>query len=113
MKKYFFINNAYWKIMKHFAVFIKYKADLNDIISIQDIHRNILKQGVENEVILVSGPFEPRTGGLVIMRSESIATAKDFFKDDPYLKNNYAEYSFYEFKPGKHQSFLNEWIEKN
>ena len=47
------------------------------------------------------------------MRSESIATAKDFFKDDPYLKNNYAEYSFYEFKPGKHQPFLNEWIEKN
>lgn len=96
--------------MKHFAVLIKYIESVDKIISVQDIHRKILRDGVEKQIILLSGPQEPRTGGLVIMRSESIESAKDFFKEDPYLKNHFAEYNFYEFKPGKHQPFLSNWI---
>lgn len=96
--------------MKHFAVFIKYLESLDKIKSVQEVHRNLLQSGVEKGIILVSGPIEPRTGGIVIMRSQSMEDVKKFFNEDPYLKNNYAEYTFFEFKPGKHQPFLSDWI---
>ena len=96
--------------MKHFIVLIKYKVPIDEIIKVQDVHRSILQQGIESGVVLMSGPMEPRTGGLVILKSDSIESANRLFAEDPYYKNDLAEYNFYEFSPGKHQSFLSDWI---
>jgi len=96
--------------MNHFLVLINYKASLDEIVKVQEVHRLNLQRGIESGIVLVSGPMEPRTGGLVIMKSSSLESAKDFFAEDPYFKNNLAEYNFILFKPGKHQDILNSWI---
>lgn len=98
--------------MKHFLVLIKYISPIEEIIKVQDEHRAILQSGVDAGIILFSGPLEPRNGGLVVLRSESIDLAKNFFQNDPYLKNKLAEYNFFQFNPGKHQDFLSNWINK-
>lgn len=58
----------------------------------------------------MSGPLNPRTGGVVIARGESLEEISSFFKNDPYHINDAAEYFITEFNPVKSQNFLRDWI---
>ena len=58
----------------------------------------------------MSGPENPRTGGVVIAKANSLEEIKSFFSNDPYFKNNSAEYEFREFNPVKFQNILADWI---
>ncbi len=96
--------------MKHFIIHVNYTAPLTKIDEILPDHRNFLQTGYDKGFLLFSGPLNPRTGGIVAARAESIDEIKFFFENDPYLKNDAASYSFFEFDPVKYQSILKEWI---
>lgn len=96
--------------MKHFLILITYKVDLTVIDSLLVQHREFLQTGYDNNLLLMSGPENPRTGGVVIAKANSLEEIKSFFAGDPYYKNNAAEYDFREFNPVKHQKVLTDWI---
>jgi uncharacterized protein YciI len=96
--------------MKHFIINIKYIVPLSRIDEILPEHRKFLQTGYDQGLLLFSGPLNPRTGGIVAARSESIDQIKIFFQKDPYSINKCAEYEFTEFDPVKSQSLLNSWI---
>ena len=98
--------------MKHFIVEIIYKAPIEEIERTRPEHREFLKKGYENKILLVSGPQVPRIGGIVIARSESMEKIAEFFNDDPYSLKGFAEYRFIEFNPVSRQEFLNDWIDE-
>jgi uncharacterized protein YciI len=96
--------------MKHFIIFITYTASLNIIDEILPRHREFLQKGYDNKMLLFSGPQNPRIGGIVAARANSLKELEDFFKEDPYKINNAAAYRFIEFNPVKFQEILSEWI---
>lgn len=96
--------------MKHFVVFIHYDVPLEKIDSIVQDHRNFLQQGYESGMLLMSGPLNPRNGGLVVCRATDAQEVISFFENDPYHLNNFAHYEIVEFNPVKHQSFLQDWV---
>ncbi len=96
--------------MKHFIINITYTVPLSKIDQILSEHRKFLQEGYNNELLLLSGPRNPRTGGVVLARSESIDEIKSFFERDPYKINKCAVYEFIEFDPVKHQPMLENWI---
>lgn len=96
--------------MKHFIVNITYKVPFEEVAKILPLHRAHLDDGYKSDMILMSGPLNPKTGGVVICRAEDIEIVKSFFKLDPYYLNNVAEYSFVEFEPVKYHSIIENWI---
>ncbi len=96
--------------MKHFLVIITYIVPLEKIDEILSQHRKFLQEGYDKNILLMSGPMNPRSGGVVLARAQTSDIIIDFFNFDPYKVNNYATYSFSEFDPVKHQEFLNSWV---
>ncbi len=96
--------------MKHFLVEITYTAPLDAIDKVVAQHRAHLKTGYDRKLLLLSGPQEPRVGGIVIARGESRPEVEAFFAADPYQVAGVAKYRFIEFKPVSHQPELAGWV---
>lgn len=96
--------------MKHFVVEIIYKVPIETIEELTPSHREYLQTGYQKGLLLVSGPQIPRTGGILIARAETLEEIIEFTQNDPYSKNNAAEYKIIEFQPKSRQKFLNEWL---
>jgi uncharacterized protein YciI len=96
--------------MKHFVVDIHYLVPVEQLADILPAHRAFLQTGYEKGILLLSGPKEPRTGGLVVARSESLEALQVFFSHDPYHLKNVATHSFTEFNPVLRQSWLDDWV---
>jgi uncharacterized protein YciI len=98
--------------MRYFLVLIEYKTPLENIIRVTEAHRNFLKSGYEKGLLLISGPKIPRTGGLVIAKASDLEEIENFFKDDPYNLNSYADYNFIEFDPKSFDPSVSNWVGK-
>lgn len=96
--------------MKHFVVEITYTAPLDKIDETLPLHRAFLQTGYDKGWLLMSGPQEPRTGGVVIARAPSKEDLKEFFKADPYQQRGQATYRFIEYNPVKYASQIESWL---
>lgn len=97
--------------MKHFIIEITYKVPFEKLSDLVGEHRKFLDEGYKSKLLLLSGPQNPKTGGIVIARAEDEKEIKEFFRNDPYNLNNVAEYRFIEYTPVKFQEIVKEWIE--
>lgn len=95
--------------MKHFIVEITYIAPLESIEKVVSNHRIFLQAGYDAGKLLMSGPQEPKVGGIIIVRGETKEEVVSFFSKDPYNLSELVEYRFIEFNPVKFQSFLADW----
>jgi len=96
--------------MKHFVVDIHYLVPVEQLADILPAHRAFLQTGYDKGILLLSGPKEPRTGGLAIARSEALEDLQNFFANDPYHLKNVATHSFTEFNPVLRQTWLEDWV---
>jgi uncharacterized protein YciI len=96
--------------MKHFLIDIEYSVPLERINEIVSEHRAFLQTGYDKGWLLMSGPKDPKTGGLVIARAPSLEDIQGFFSHDPYQLKQAAVYTFREFDPVKRQAFMEDWI---
>jgi uncharacterized protein YciI len=82
---------------------IRYRRPLEEILKVVDAHRAYLGELKAKGTLLVSGPFEPRHGGAVILRvpDEGAAAALDAVRDgDPYIKAGIAQWEILPWMPG-------------
>ena len=96
--------------MKHFIVEITYlvpAAELGDTVA---EHRAFLQTGYDLGWLLLSGPRNPKTGGMVVARAPELEALQQFFAQDPYLLKNLARHTYVEFDPVKRQSFMENWV---
>jgi uncharacterized protein YciI len=97
--------------MLHFVVELIYKKPVEEFTEIIPLHRAYLQTGYAKGMLLLSGPQEPRVGGLLIAKAESLDELKAFCAQDPYYLNGVADYRFIQFKPMSWQPNLAEWFE--
>ena len=96
--------------MKHFIVELTYTVPAERLAEIVVEHRAFLQTGYERGSLLMSGPQNPRAGGIVVGRAPSLEELQKFFEDDPYQKKGAATYRFIEFEPVRLQEWMNDWV---
>jgi|LADL02.1.fsa_nt_gi uncharacterized protein YciI len=96
--------------MKHFLIEIDYTAPIEIINTLVTEHRAFLQTGYDKGWLLMSGPKNPKIGGIVIARAPSMQEIQTFFFNDPYQQHNAATYRFVEFEPVKSQALLADWL---
>jgi uncharacterized protein YciI len=96
--------------MKHFLVDIHYLVPVEQLADVLPLHRAFLQTGYDKGILLLSGPKEPRTGGLAVARSKSMEELQEFFSHDPYQLHKLAMHTFTEFNPVLRQTWLEDWV---
>ena len=96
--------------MRHFIVLLQFKVPFETLGEAVPRHRAFLQEGYERGLLLMSGPQNPKTGGVVVARAASLEALQGFFEGDPYKAERLAEHVFIEFTPVKWQTSVAEWI---
>lgn len=84
-----------------FIIDLNYKVPLYLIEKYIKEHRAFLDEYYAHSIFISSGPKLPRTGGVIIAACENKAELMKIIKEDPFYKNNLADYTITEFKPNK------------
>lgn len=95
--------------MKHYIVELTYHVPFDQMTDVLPLHRAFLQKGYERGDVLCSGPQLPKTGGIIVMRAESLEAIRAFFTDDPFQARGLASYRFIEFDMVKWQPNLDNW----
>ncbi|HEY3929738.1 MAG TPA: YciI family protein [Candidatus Koribacter sp.] len=82
---------------------IRYRRPLEEVINHTDAHRTYLGELKKEGLLLASGPFEPRTGGGLLLRvpDGDVDGALTRIRDnDPYVKAGVAQHELLVWNPG-------------
>ena len=81
---------------------IRYRRPLDEVLKIVDAHRAYLGELKAKGLLLASGPFDPRSGGALLLRvpDEGTAAALDAIRDgDPFIQQGIAQYELLPWAP--------------
>lgn len=81
---------------------LRYRRPFEDVAPHVDEHRAYLRELKAQGVLLASGPFEPRSGGALLLRvpDEDSAAALDRIRDgDPFTQRALAQYELLPWAP--------------
>lgn len=83
-------------------ILIRYTRPLDEVLAVTDDHRTYLRELHAQGILLVSGPLEPRTGGVLLLRLPGDnPTVLDQIRDaDPYWQRGLADYELLKWVPG-------------
>lgn len=82
---------------------IRYRRPLEEVMNVTEQHREYLKQLKAEGTLLASGPMDPRSGGVLLLRvpDDDVAGALDHIRDgDPYVTFGLAQYEVIPWKVG-------------
>ena len=82
-----------------FIVSITYKVDIALIEAHMDAHKTYLQEQYDAGHFVASGRKVPRTGGIILARSESMETLEPILAADPFHRHKLADYEITEFMP--------------
>ncbi len=77
---------------------ITYTQPLSVVDQYIDQHKAFLTQAYDDGVFLVSGPKQPREGGIIIANL-SLEQARELIQEDPFFQNGVADYQLTAFTP--------------
>ena len=86
---------------KLFLIKITYIKPIEIVEKIRPMHRDYLKEGYKNKLLLLSGPhkeYNNKLGGIIIGKFRDISKADSFAKNDPFYLNQVATYEILEFE---------------
>ncbi len=81
---------------------LRYRKPLDDVLTIVDQHRAYLRTLKDQGLLLASGPFDPRSGGALLLRipDDSVQASLDRIRDDdPFTKAGMAQYELMPWAP--------------
>lgn len=82
-----------------FVIILTYLCPIEEINRHLDAHRSWLAGHYKAGCFLLSGPLEPRTGGLILARCESRAALEAMLAEDPFAIHGLAGYEVMAFNP--------------
>ena len=86
----------------HGLVLIRYRLPLEEVVKATEEHREYLRELKAKGILLAAGPFDPRTGGALLVRvpddsvQESLSAVRD---GDPFYSKGVANYELIAWKP--------------
>lgn len=91
---------------------VTYEKPLKEVDRYLAEHREFLKTCYAKNLLLASGPQEPRKGGVIIALG-SLESVKKLMQEDPFQKKKIASYRFIPFEPVLHAKVLAPLMKKN
>lgn len=86
-----------------YIIDIHYIKPMEEVDRVVDEHRAYLKKTyAEKNILVMSGPKNPRTGGLLIAQANNLTQIEELINNDPYNIHGVAEYTITEFTPMGH-----------
>src|SRR5512140_1856891 len=81
---------------------IRYRKPLEQVLPVVDEHRAYLATLKAKGILLASGPFDPRTGGALLLRvpDQDTHAVLDGIRDaDPFIQKGMAQYELLPWAP--------------
>lgn len=81
---------------------IRYRRPLDEVLTVVDEHRAYLARLKEQGILLASGPMDPRSGGMLLLRvpDDAVHATLDRVRDgDPFARTGMAQYELIPWKP--------------
>jgi uncharacterized protein YciI len=78
---------------------LRYRRPLEEVLAGVDRHREYLRALKERGVLLASGPFDPRTGGALLLRVPDVAALDAVRDGDPFWREGLAQYELQPWAP--------------
>jgi uncharacterized protein YciI len=90
-----------------FVVSLTYKVDLSEVEKFIAEHVSFLDKYYAKGHFLISGRKEPRTGGVILAKANSVDVLNTILAEDPFHRENIADYEVTEFIPSKFSNDIN------
>ncbi|MBD8387114.1 YciI family protein [Dysgonomonas sp. BGC7] len=90
---------------------LTYKIELSEVEKHLEKHRMYLDKYYSSGKFIASGAQNPRIGGIILMNTTK-DDAQILIKEDPFFRNNIAEYELIEFSPTKYQVGFEQFIKR-
>lgn len=90
---------------------LTYKTELSEVEKHLEEHRMYLNKYYSAGKFIASGAQNPRIGGIILMNTTK-DDAQTLIKEDPFFRNNIAEYELIEFSPTKYQGGFEQFIRR-
>src|SRR5678816_3481332 len=74
---------------------IRYRQPLEEVLLVTERHRGYLRDLKDDGLLIASGPMDPRTGGMLLLRvpDDDVMGTLDRIRDgDPYVTFGMAQY---------------------
>jgi uncharacterized protein YciI len=81
---------------------LRYRRPLEEVLTVIDAHRAYLRGLKAQGLLLASGPFDPRSGGGLLLRvpDDDVQGALDRIRDgDPFTRTGVAQYELLPWAP--------------
>lgn len=85
-----------------FLILLHYKKPLSEVDHYLIPHREFLQSGYEKNIFIVSGPREPREGGVILSQLKDRDELESWISRDPFYINHIADYEVIEFNAVKY-----------
>ena len=82
-----------------FIISLEYKKPLAEVDSLLPAHIEYLKAQYKAGNFLLSGRKNPRTGGIILSNVKTKDDLEQIIRQDPFIKNQVADYDIIEFDP--------------
>lgn len=87
--------------MKYFLLISKYVKPLAEVERVLPAHREFLQRYYDAGMFIVSGPLNPRTGGVILAAAKTRDEIQDCLEEDPFFVEGVSEYEILEFSATK------------
>ncbi len=95
-------------MLKNYLILLRYKVPIERIEEATAEHRAYLKTLYDSNDLLMSGPFVPRTSGVLWAQAADRARIDELVAGDPFNRLGLTDYEIIEFNPGMHSPLLAE-----
>ena len=85
-----------------FVFILTYKKPLAEVERYLEDHRLFLYKFYKQGKLIASGPRDPRVGGVIVCNAATEDEAKDIIKQDPFYKEDIADYNIVWFHATKY-----------
>lgn len=82
-----------------FIAILTYKKSLEEVDRFLQAHRDFLAEHYAAGDLIVSGPQNPRIGGVIMIKSNCRTAVETLLAQDPFNINGIADYQIVEFTP--------------
>jgi len=84
-----------------FIISLSYKKSLAEVDAFLDEHVDYLDRQYERGAFIASGRKHPRTGGIILSSLKRREDVEQAVREDPFFKQEIADYDIIEFYPSK------------
>jgi uncharacterized protein YciI len=95
-----------------FLLLSRYVKPLGEVERWLPEHRAFLDRHYAAREFIVSGPLEPRTGGVIVTADVDRARIDAIVAEDPFVREGVCEYDVVEFRPTKLLAQLGEALKE-